>query len=789
MRPIRSVSVLMPTWQGIGFLERSLDALSRQRIDLPWDFLAIDSGSADGTWELLGRVSERFHVPFRRARIHPVEFDHGDTRNLLAARSAGDLLVFLTQDAIATSERWLATLVSNFDDPHVAAAYCRNVPRSDADLLTRIFSANDPGYAPGRREVRIDDAAAHALKTPHEKRLLYNFNDVASAVRRELWELHPFPRTSFGEDILLARALLESGYTVVYDAAATVEHSHDYTPEEMRERARIDGRFNAEWLGRTCVASRSDARALADRQLEADRAALHAAGLDDVRYGAELLRAARLRTAAFEGLHEGGLTEIRHPRTRLLAKKDLSILYVVHGFPPDTWAGTEVYTLNLASEMQRRGHRVAILARTPASRSVAEGGPEDFSVQAGSFQGLRVIRMTHRIAHTTLRDSYRHPRAEEVFRSVLAREKPDVVHFQHLLHFSAGIVPIAREAGLATLITCNDYWALCARVQLIRPDGERCEENQEMGCLLCVRTNRFAGIPSARRLLPAARPLVAAAAAACSLPEVKSRRIERHLGPRREKLRRLVVAWKGVEERQPYVLGCFAEADLLIAPSRFLREKMLATGRFEERRVVYSDYGIATAPLRDVEKRTDPQGRLRFGFVGTLVWYKGVDVLVEAMNRLAGLPVVLQVFGDFQPSSDAHHAKLSELARAGNVVFRGGFNNERVREVYAEIDVLVVPSIWYENSPITIHEAFLTRTPVVASGIGGMAELVEDGVSGLHFRVGDPADLARVLRRFVEEPGLASRLCTSPSAVKSIEENASEMEYHYRALACRRRDG
>src|SRR6185369_7022958 len=160
MRPIRSVSVLMPTWQGIEFLDRVLSALAQQRFDRTWDFLAIDSGSTDGTWELLGARAASFPVPLRRERIDKVEFDHGDTRNLLAARSSGDLLVFLTQDAIPTSADWLATLVANFEDERVGAAYCRNVPRPDCELLTRVFSANDPGYAGGRRETRIDDFAA-----------------------------------------------------------------------------------------------------------------------------------------------------------------------------------------------------------------------------------------------------------------------------------------------------------------------------------------------------------------------------------------------------------------------------------------------------------------------------------------------------------------------------------------------------------------------------------------------------------------------------------------------------
>jgi hypothetical protein len=177
---------------------------------------------------------------------------------------------------------------------------------------------------------------------------------------------------------------------------------------------------------------------------------------------------------------------------------------------------------------------------------------------------------------------------------------------------------------------------------------------------------------------------------------------------------------------------------------------------------------------------------VRFGFVGSLVWYKGGEVLMEAMNRLRDAPVVLEVHGDFRPGEDPHHARLRDLA-GPNVRFHGRFDHARLSEVYAGIDVLVVPSLWYENSPITIHEAHLARTPVVASGIGGMAEYVRDGVDGLHFRAGDAASLAAALRRFVDEPDLLERLGRDFPRVKTIAENARETEFRYRALCCRRR--
>ena len=178
---------------------------------------------------------------------------------------------------------------------------------------------------------------------------------------------------------------------------------------------------------------------------------------------------------------------------------------------------------------------------------------------------------------------------------------------------------------------------------------------------------------------------------------------------------------------------------------------------------------------------------MRFGFVGSLVWYKGGEVLVRAMNRLAGRSCTLSVHGDFRPDEDEHHKELAELASADNIGFHGRFDNARLSEVYAEIDVLVVPSIWFENSPITIHEAFLTRTPVLASDFGGMAEFVRDGVDGLHFAVGDDADLASKMARFLDEPDLLERLSKDFPEVKTIADNARETEYRYRALCCQRR--
>lgn len=770
-RAIGSVSVLMPTWQGEEFLERVLAALAAQECPLRWELRVVDSGSTDRTLAILESWRARLGVPLTVESIHQSAFDHGDTRNLLAARARGDLLVFLTQDAIPGSKHWLATLARNFEDPAVGAAYCRNVPRPDAQLLTRVFSENDPGYTAGRRETRLP--ANYAQLDAHERRLLYNFNDVASAVRRELWERHPFPRTWFGEDVLLARAVLEAGWTVVYDDVAVVEHSHDYGPEEMRKRCRIDGRFNAEHLDRICVASRDDAEELTRRQLVRDREALSAAGFSGSQLEQQLAQAEPLRRAAFVGLYEGGLSQRRYPTTRLLARERLRVLYVVHGFPPDTWAGTEVYTLGLALEMQRRGHEVAILTRAPAAQSVQQGGPLDFSLHEGEFRGLKVWRMTHRLQHGSLRESYHQPKAEAAFRDVLLRFRPDVAHFQHLIHLSCTLPAVAREHGVASVITVNDYWAVCARVQLIRPDGVRCEENQGMGCLTCVKDKDPKQIPATRSTLGAIAPLMGLLKQSGATPGLAAAARYAH-------------EFEDLRARHDTVLAGYDGADLLIAPSRFLRGKLLATGKFDPHKVLYSDYGTLTDNVRPIERKPDPSGRLRIGFVGSLLWYKGVDVLVRAMARVAPTKAELHVFGEYKPDSEPYHAQLRELAAkgAGNVRFHGRFDNQNIAGVYEQIDVLCTPSTWFENSPITIHESFLFRTPQLVSNIGGMAELVRDEVDGLHFAVGDAADLARKIQRLCDEPGLYERLCANFPRIKTMVEDAEEMESRYRGLSC-----
>ena len=156
--------------------------------------------------------------------------------------------------------------------------------------------------------------------------------------------------------------------------------------------------------------------------------------------------------------------------------------------------------------------------------------------------------------------------------------------------------------------------------------------------------------------------------------------------------------------------------------------------------------------------------------------------------RRAGDPrAVLLVFGKFEPATDPFHARLAALAPAESVVFRGPFEHRDLPAILGEIDVLVVPSLWWENAPLTIRESHLSRTPVVATGHGGMAESVREGRDGYLFRAGDPSDLARVMLGLLARHQQNDWPRFDFPERKTIREDASELEFRYRAAMARRR--
>jgi len=236
------LSIVIPTWEGERDLERLLPALAAQEIGgragEGFEILAIDSSSSDRSRDLLERAGARVE------RIEKSLFRHGATRNQAARGARGEILVFLSQDALPRDKNFLAALAAPFDDRRVAGAYARILPHPEDDPLTArtVLSGPEAGAEGETRELAkgvdpaaLDDAA---------RARLFAFNDIASAIRRSVFEEIPFPDVEFGEDVAWAARALQAGWRIRFEPSAVVLHSHRYSPARAYERYRVDADFH-----------------------------------------------------------------------------------------------------------------------------------------------------------------------------------------------------------------------------------------------------------------------------------------------------------------------------------------------------------------------------------------------------------------------------------------------------------------------------------------------------------------------------------------------------------------
>jgi glycosyltransferase involved in cell wall biosynthesis len=233
-----------------------------------------------------------------------------------------------------------------------------------------------------------------------------------------------------------------------------------------------------------------------------------------------------------------------------------------------------------------------------------------------------------------------------------------------------------------------------------------------------------------------------------------------------------------IRRRLAYARHVFETIDLFVAPSQALADEFCRLGLPADR-VEVADYGFHQARSGAPSPRTN-HGPIRIGFVGTLVWHKGVHILVEAARHLRG-QFEIHIHGDTAVFPD-YVAQLRKSAANLPIVFEGGFDRDHADAIYTNLDVLVVSSLWPENSPLVIHEAFMHHVPVVAARVGGIPGLVRHEWNGLLYDAFKPESLAAALQQLVDDRGVVERLGDQAPPVKSLEQDACEWENRYQAV-------
>jgi glycosyltransferase involved in cell wall biosynthesis len=431
-------------------------------------------------------------------------------------------------------------------------------------------------------------------------------------------------------------------------------------------------------------------------------------------------------------------------------------------YPPAAGGGAMIYAATVAAALREAGHSSSVLCVGDW-----QSGPRHFNGSVDDeHQGVPVRRLHFNwaLAPRPFDYLFDNPAAAEQIGRYLEDIRPDVVHVISCYTLSAQAVTVPCALGIPTVVHLVDMWFICPRHTLVRGNGKLCYGSEgDWDCQRCVLHGT-----KIQRVLSTVLP-----------DGVQCRVVERAgriaAATRLPGLRGML---GDMRRRRRFVLSALLQAKRVIAPSHAIRALHAANG-VPEALMQYVPYGHDIRWAAAVRRR--PAERIRFGFLGNVAWFKGVHVLLEAFGRLADdAAAELHIFGD-ETREAAYVARLKERATAG-VRFHGAYGRAELPDIFSRLDVTVVPSIWHENSPLVIQEAFAAGCPVVASDIAGASEPIENEMNGLHFETGNSSDLARQLNRIVQEPGLLDRLRRGIPPVRTIESEVTELLAIYEAI-------
>jgi len=452
------------------------------------------------------------------------------------------------------------------------------------------------------------------------------------------------------------------------------------------------------------------------------------------------------------------------------------VLITVHKFFPEHRAGTEVLTLKIAQDLLRRGHQVVVVTANPPDTDARfRAGDEE---KRYTHEGVDVISIEEplRLKGYKFPFEYQHPFIRQRFGELIEEFRPDIVHILHAQNLSGSVIEEAKARNLPVVMSTTDFWFICPIVQLKRPDGAVCEGPGPgaRNCFTCYTPE----------LLPPEAEFVQAIDG--RFPAVS--KVSGKLGSRALYYAYLVAKWPQALQatiKRPEVLRDIANmTDAITVPTLLMKRLFIKNG-IREDLIHHVPFGIDTSKLVDWCDKA-PSAKLRIGYIGTLFGHKGVDILIKAFQRL-GTPdrAELKIYGSTKQFPE-YAQTLIELARSDaatrdGISFLETFPNDEFGRVLSELDVLVVPSRWYENTPLVMQSALTTKTPLIATDLGGMSELIDHEKNGLLFKLNDDADLAEQLGKLLKQPDMLQRFRDNIGPQRTIEIMVDELEALYDA--------
>lgn len=367
------------------------------------------------------------------------------------------------------------------------------------------------------------------------------------------------------------------------------------------------------------------------------------------------------------------------------------IAIVSHAHPSISKGGAEISAYAVYQGLLALGHDAIFIAAVPENQAkrVELGSRREYAISVDSAD----YDYFYHIGSSTVTDQ---------LVDIIERNSVKTVNFHHFMNFGTNSLrAVAEMPDIHTVLTIHEFVAICHHhgQMITRPAQNLCEKSSTASCASCFPENSGQQFAMRRR----------------------------------------------------HFLTCFAALDGFVSPSRFLAQRFVEWGAPVERMRVVEN-GLAhvppTAPPR--RKRAGDEQWV-FGYFGQINPFKGLSTILDAADLIAeyeDLPETLKIrihgnmVGQSQEFIDRFEASV---AKHSFLTYAGAYDNSAVSRLMSDCDYIIIPSSWWENSPVVIQEAYAVGRPIICTGIGGMAEKVVDGVTGLHFSLRDHVDLVRVI--------------------------------------------
>jgi glycosyltransferase involved in cell wall biosynthesis len=360
---------------------------------------------------------------------------------------------------------------------------------------------------------------------------------------------------------------------------------------------------------------------------------------------------------------------------------------------PNFIGGAELIAHYQAKELKKLGHEVVIFTGDLTPYGHKHSLHKDF------YDNLPVYRIyLDQQDYSPEYINFSHLDIEKKFEKILIHEKPDVVHVHNIIGLSMGIILVAKKLGIKTISTLHDHWGFCYKNTLIDNEEKICMDSSRCSqCMKTIEAGKFKNIP--------------------------------------------------VRMRKDYFNYVFDNVDGFITPSQYLANTYIKNNFVKNKFFVIWN-GLDINRFSKIKKIPSPL--VRFTFIGHLGKHKGVHLIIEALNHLKKYKkkIFLNVTGTGEELNNLQH-QVEKYKLTNIVKFWGKVDHSQIENAYKETDILILPSRWPENQPVSITEAMACSTPIIGTDIGGIPELVKNNKNGYTFQINNSLDLSHKMEQFI----------------------------------------